>query len=344
MSSNVREVIIIGSGPAGFTAAIYTARASLKPLMLEGLMAGGTGGLPGGQLMLTTEVENFPGFEHGIDGPKLMEVMRKQALRFGTEIKSVDVTKVDFSKRPFTVTAGKDVFQAKSVIIATGAKARLLGLPEEETIDRGGLMGRGVSTCATCDGAFFRDSDIIVVGGGDSAMEEANFLTRFAKTVTLVHRREEFRASKIMIDRAKANPKIKFVLDSTIEKIHDVSKGTVNGATLVNLKTGVKTEVKVDGIFVAIGHTPNTEVFKGQIDLDENGYIVPKGGKAATSTNVPGVFACGDVADHVYRQAITAAGTGCQAALDAERFVAHEGAHESPAANKAAGATAASAH
>jgi thioredoxin reductase (NADPH) len=320
MSSNVRDVVIIGSGPAGFTAAIYTARAKLEPLMYEGLMAGGTGGLPGGQLMLTTEVENFPGFEHGIDGPKLMEVMRKQALRFGAEIKSLDVTKVDLSKRPFKVEAGNEVVYARAIIIATGAKAKMLGLPEEKTIDQGGLMGRGVSTCATCDGAFFRDSDLIVVGGGDSAMEEANFLTRFAKTVTIVHRREEFRASKIMIDRAKSNPKIKFVLDSTIAKIHDVSKGTVNGVTLENLKTHAKTEMPVEGVFVAIGHTPNTDLFKGQITLEDSGYIVTSRG---TATNVPGVFAAGDVADHVYRQAITAAGTGCQAALDAERFLAH---------------------
>ncbi len=315
-----REVVIIGSGPAGFTAALYTARAKLRPLQYEGLAAGGVGGLPGGQLMLTTEVENYPGFEHGIDGPKLMEVMRKQALRFGTEIRSLDVTKVDFTRRPFRIEAGEETVEAKAVIIATGAKAKLLGLPEERTVEQGGLMGRGVSTCATCDGAFFRDADLAVVGGGDSAMEEANFLTRFAKTVTIVHRRQEFRASKIMVDRAKANPKIRFLLDSSIDKIHDVAKGTVTGVRIVHLPTGERRDLPVEGVFVAIGHTPNTALFQGQIELDANGYVVTKKG---TSTSVPGIFACGDVADHVYRQAITAAGTGCQSALDAERWLAH---------------------
>ena len=330
---DVRNVVIVGSGPAGYTAAIYTARARLNPLMFEG-EAEGTD-LPGGQLMLTTEVENFPGFENGIMGPNLMEVMRKQALRFGTEIKSLRVTRVDLKKRPFEVETREGVVKARAVILATGARAKTLGLPEERPTNQGGLMGAGVSTCATCDGAFFRDADVMVVGGGDSAMEEANFLTRFAKTVTIVHRRQEFRASKIMLERARQNPKIKWLLDSTITKIHD-KNGQVAGATVRNLKTNESALVGVEGVFVAIGHSPNTELFKGQIDLDENGYI-----KLAerTYTSVEGVFACGDVADHVYRQAITAAGTGCQAALDAERWLAdhehveagHGGAWGSPA-------------
>jgi thioredoxin reductase (NADPH) len=333
---SVREVVIIGSGPAGYTAGIYAARAMMNPLMYEGIQAGGT---PGGQLMLTTEVENFPGFEHGVMGPDLMGVMRKQALRFGLEIKSQDVTRVDFSRRPFTIETAKESAQAKSVIIATGARSKMLGLPEEKQVGQGGLFGAGISTCATCDGAFFRDADLIVVGGGDSAMEEANFLTRFAKTVTLVHRRSEFRASKIMVDRAKNNPKIRFVLDSTITKVADIAKGSVTGATLINLKTQATQDVKVDGIFVAIGHSPNTELFKGQIDLDGDGYIVARGSaKALSATNIPGVFAAGDCVDHVYRQAITAAGMGCQAALDAERYVAHEGAHETAGAQAAASA------
>lgn len=323
-SSDVRNVVIIGSGPAGYTAAIYTARARLNPLMFEGEPDNERDAdIPGGQLMLTTEVENFPGFEHGIQGPELMAVMRKQALRFETEIRQEYVTKVDFGKRPFEITTRKGTVRARAVIIATGAQAKLLGLPEEKSVQAGGLMGAGVSTCATCDGAFYRDLEVIVVGGGDSAMEEANFLTRFAKTVTVVHRRSEFRASKIMLERAKANPKIKWILDSTIKKITATMKqgrAEVTSATLENLKTKETMDVPVDGVFIAIGHTPNTKVFKGQIDLDENGYIrLAKG----ASTNVPGVFAAGDVADHVYRQAITAAGTGCQAALEAERWLAH---------------------
>ena len=334
MASNVREVIIIGSGPAGFTAGIYTARGRMNPLMLEGQSAGGT---PGGQLMLTTEVENFPGFEHGINGPDLMGVMRKQAIRFGLEVISKDVVKVDFSRRPFKVSTEKETYEAKSIIIATGARSKLLGIPEERMIGQGGLFGAGISTCATCDGAFYRDAQVIVVGGGDSAMEEASFLTRFATQVTVVHRRDDFRASKIMVDRARANPKIKFILDSTIQSVDDVAKGSVTGATLVNLKTKATTHVKVDGIFVAIGHSPNTDLFKGILDLDGDGYLVTKGaGKALTATNIPGVFAAGDCVDHVYRQAITAAGMGCQAALDAERFVAHEGIQD-PAATGATG-------
>ena len=323
-TSDVRNVVIIGSGPAGYTAAIYTARARLAPLMFEGEAdIERDADLPGGQLMLTTEVENFPGFEHGIQGPELMAVMRKQALRFDTEIRQEYVTKVDFSKRPFEISTKKGSVKAKSVIIATGAQAKLLGIPEEKSANLGGLMGNGISTCATCDGAFYRDLEVIVVGGGDSAMEEANFLTRFAKTVTIVHRRNEFRASKIMLERAKANPKIKWILDSTVKKVTAIDKNgrkEVASATLENLKTRETMEVKVDGLFIAIGHTPNTKVFKGQIDLDENGYVVLAHG---TATNVKGVFACGDVADHVYRQAITAAGTGCQAALDAERWLSH---------------------
>jgi len=327
-TSDVRNVVIIGSGPAGYTAAIYTARALLKPLMLEGEADNERDSdLPGGQLMLTTEVENFPGFEHGVQGPDLMATMRKQALRFGTEIRSEYVTKVDFSKRPFVIETRNGVTLAKAVIIATGAQAKLLGIPEEKSATLGGLMGNGISTCATCDGAFTRDLDVIVVGGGDSAMEEANFLTRFAKTVTIVHRRTDFRASKIMLERARANPKIKWILDSTIKKVSAKpdahGRPEVKSVTLENLKTKETMELPIGFVFVAIGHTPNTKVFKGQIDLDENGYIQLGSGKGATATKVDGVFAAGDVADHVYRQAITAAGTGCQAALEAERFLAH---------------------
>ena len=314
-TNDIRDLVIIGSGPAGYTAAIYAARARMNPLMYAGYQAGG-------QLMLTSEVENFPGFEHGVQGPNLMEVMRKQAQRFGAEIHNVDVTKVDFSKRPFTVWVDDKSVQAKAVIIATGASAKLLGLPSEKS-----LMGKGVSTCATCDGAFFKDADIIVAGGGDSAMEEANFLTRFAKKVYLVHRRDEFRAIEIMLDRARANPKVEFMLDTIIEKIDDESKNTVTGATLKNTKTGKVTQLKIDGVFVAIGHTPNTKLFAGQIDVDAGGYIVTKKG---TATNVEGVFAAGDVVDHTYRQAITAAGMGCQSALDAERWLAHAEHVETP--------------
>ena len=330
-TSEVRNVVIIGSGPAGYTAAIYTARARLKPLMFEGeANLERDADVPGGQLMLTTEVENFPGFEHGIQGPDLMATMRKQALRFETEIRPEYVTKVDFKKRPFEIHTAKGVTLAKAVIISTGAQAKLLGIPEEKSANLGGLMGNGISTCATCDGAFTRDLDVIVVGGGDSAMEEANFLTKFAKTVTIVHRRQEFRASKIMIERAKANPKIKWILDSTIKKVtakpDKFGRPEVVSATIENVKTRETMEMPVGFVFIAIGHTPNTKVFQGQIDMDENGYIlVGKNGRVATATNVDGVFASGDVADHVYRQAITAAGTGCQSALDAERWLTHHG-------------------
>jgi len=302
----MRDVIIIGSGPAGLTAAVYAARANLNPLLIEGLEAGG-------QLMLTTEVENYPGFRSGVLGPDLMAEMRAQAERFGTEIVQGDVSVLELASAPFTVSTNTGTHQTKSLILATGASARLLGLESERK-----LMGHGVSTCATCDGYFFRDKPIVVVGGGDSAMEEATFLTKFASHVTLVHRREEFRASKIMQDKARANQKISFELNTVIEEIRGVELGVVSGVSLRNTKSGLGKDLEVDGVFIAIGHTPNTSLVHGQIELDENGYIVPQRG---TETSIRGVFACGDVQDHVYRQAITAAGSGCMAAIDAERYL-----------------------
>jgi thioredoxin reductase (NADPH) len=301
-----REVVIIGSGPAGLTAALYTARANLQPLLIEGLEAGG-------QLMLTTLVENFPGFRDGIMGPELMGEMRAQSEKFGAEIVQSTVTGVDLTSRPFVVRTADAEYAAKTVIIATGASARLLGLPSERT-----LMGHGVSTCATCDGYFFRGHEIAVVGGGDSAMEEAVFLTKFASKVTVVHRRDTLRASKIMQDKARANPKVAWMLGSEIDHIKDTGKGEVTSMVVRNVASGAVTEVPVTGVFVAIGHTPNTSLFRGQLEMDDNGYLVTHDG---AKTSVPGVFACGDVQDHVYRQAVTAAGTGCMAALDAERFL-----------------------
>jgi thioredoxin reductase (NADPH) len=302
----MEKVIIIGSGPAGYTAAIYAARANLKPLMIEGLT-------PGGQLMITSDVENYPGFDKGITGPELMEIMRKQAQRFETRFITNNVTKVDFSKRPFKVWVEDEMHEAQTVIISTGASAKWLGIPSEQK-----FMGKGVSACATCDGAFFKNVDVAVVGGGDTAMEEASFLTRFAKQVFLVHRRDKFRASKIMQERVLANPKIKPIYDSVVDEILGDNKG-VAGVKIKNLKTNAMSELKVQGYFSAIGHKPNTEIFKDFIKTSENGYILTKPG--TTQTNVVGVFAAGDVQDHVYRQAVTAAGTGCMAALEAERFL-----------------------
>ncbi len=306
--SDVRNVIIIGSGPAGYTAALYTARASLKPLVFEGAVTAG------GALMNTTDVENFPGFREGIMGPDLMDNMRAQAERFGAELIPDDVIAVDLSDEIKTVTdSAGTVHRAKAVIVTTGSQHRKLGLPREDE-----LSGRGVSWCATCDGFFFKDQDIAVIGGGDTAMEEATFLSRFAKSVTVVHRRDTLRASKAMQERAFADPKISFVWDSEVAEIHGESK--LSGLTLRNVKTGETSELPVTGLFIAIGHDPRTELFKGQLELDDEGYL--KVEAPSTRTNLTGVFAAGDVVDHTYRQAITAAGTGCSAALDAERYLA----------------------
>lgn len=307
----MEKVIIIGSGPAGLTAALYTGRANLKPLVFEGEQ-------PGGQLTITTEVENYPGFEHGIQGPEMMNVFRKQAQRFGADCRFEFVTKVDFSKRPFKVWISDKVHEAETVIIATGAKAKLLGLESEMT-----YMGYGVSACATCDGFFFRNQDVLIVGAGDTAMEEATYLTRFCKTVTIVHRSEHFRASRIMIERAQKNEKIKWMLDAQIVDVigmtDDMGRKTVTGAKVKNTKTGAITDVATNGIFVAIGHQPNTELFKGILTMNDVGYLETIG--KSSYTNIPGIFACGDCQDHVYRQAVTAAGSGCTAAIDAERFL-----------------------
>jgi thioredoxin reductase (NADPH) len=301
----MHNVVIIGSGCAGLTAAIYAARANLKPLVLDGHE-------PGGQLSLTTHVENFPGFPEGIMGPELIENMRKQAQKFGTEFKAGIVTEVDLSTRPFKIIAGKDIYETRSLIVAAGASARLLGLKGERE-----LIGHGLSTCATCDGYFFRGKPIAVVGGGDSAMEEANFLSRYASTVYLIHRRDEFRASKIMIDRVRANPKVEFLTPYMVDEILAPEK-LVTGVQVRNTISGETRNIDLDGIFVAIGHDPNSIVFRGKLEMDQNGYLIPRHG---TLTGVPGVFIAGDVQDHRYRQAVTAAGSGCMAALDAEKFL-----------------------
>src|SRR5579862_371236 len=310
--TDTRELIIIGGGPAGYTAALYAARANLEPLVIEGFNWGG-------QLMVTSDVENYPGYPDGIMGPEMMAEFRRQAERFGAEFVTDDVTRVDFSERPFRVFVEGDEYRSRTMIVATGANARWLGLPQEQH-----FQGRGLSACATCDGAFFRDKELIVVGGGDSAMEEANFLTRYASKVTVVHRRDEFRASPIMLDRARANPKVEFITNAVVDDI--LGDGKVEAVRLRDTRTNETWEHAVNGVFVAIGHDPNTALFVDQLDHDDAGYLVTKPG--STETNIPGVFAAGDVKDHVYRQAVTAAGSGCMAALDAERFLAAEEGHE----------------
>ncbi len=310
MSENIHNVIILGSGCSGHTAALYTGRANLKPLVIEGHE-------PGGQLSLTTLVENFPGFPEGIQGPELIDNMKKQASRFGAEYRNGHVVSADLSQRPFSISLGKETLKTQTLIIASGASARWLGLPNEQA-----LIGHGVSSCATCDGFFFSGKEIAVIGGGDSAMEEATFLTRFATKVTLIHRRDQFRASKIMLDRAKNNPKIEFMTDTAVEDVYDVSKKEVTALKLRNLKTGKVWDFPTSAMFLGIGHEPNAKMFAGQLDMDKDGYLVTKNW---VQTRVPGVFASGDVMDRRYRQAITAAGTGCMAALEVEKFLEEQG-------------------
>ena len=307
---DIRNVVIMGSGCAGHTAALYSARANLKPLVIEGHE-------PGGQLSMTTLVENFPGFPEGIQGPELVENIRKQAERFGAEYRMGHLVKADLSKHPLELTVGKEVIQTRTLIIASGASARWLGLPNEHA-----LIGHGVSSCATCDGFFYKGKKIMVIGGGDTAMEEASFLTRFGESVTIVHRREEFRASKFMLDRVRSNPKIRFLLNAVVTDVYDVAQGVVSAVSLKNVKTGDEWREAVDGLFLAIGHIPNTKPFVGQLDLDPEGYIISHGG---ARTSIVGVFHAGDVQDRVYRQAITAAGAGCMAAIEAERFLEAHG-------------------
>ncbi|MCK9209397.1 MAG: thioredoxin-disulfide reductase [Ignavibacteriaceae bacterium] len=310
METNHHKVIIIGSGPAGLTAALYTARANMSPFVLEGMQ-------PGGQLTITTDVENYPGFEHGIQGPELMDIMRKQAIRVGADCQFKEATEVDFSKRPFTIKSYDEVFTADTVIIATGASAKLLGIPSE-----GNYMGHGVSACATCDGFFFKNQKVLIVGGGDTAMEEANYLSHHASEVVLIHRREAFRSSKIMSERTEKNPKISMMLNKVVKEVLGTEEGGRKQMTAVLLEDTVTkevSEVKADGLFIAIGHQPNTKLFKGVLDMDEVGYLKVTPG--STYTNIPGVFAAGDVADKTYRQAVTAAGSGCMAAIDAERWL-----------------------
>jgi len=307
--SNVHQVLIIGSGPAGYTAAIYSARANLRPILF-------TGPQPGGQLTITTEVDNYPGFAEGIMGPEMMTILKRQAERFGTQIIEEQITRVDFSESPFKIYQGNEIHLSKTVIIATGASAKLLHLPSEKA-----LMGHGVSACATCDGFFYRGKEVVVIGGGDTAMEEAHFLTKFAKQVTVIHRRDSLRASKIMQDRALNNPKIKFIWNHEVDEIVGEQTTGVTGIRIKNTQTHTLSLVACDGVFIAIGHQPNSQLFKDYITRDAHDYIIVD--KGSSKTNIPGVFACGDVADAVYRQAITAAGTGCMAAIDAERFLNH---------------------
>ena len=316
-NGDVRELIIIGGGPAGYTAALYAARANLNPLVIEGFQWGG-------QLMITSEVENYPGYPDGVMGPAMMQDFRRQAERFGGEFLTDDVTRVDLSERPFSVFVGDEEYRAEAVIVATGATARQLGLESERA-----LHGRGVTYCAVCDAAFYRDKAVVVVGGGDSAMEEAVYLTKFARKVTLIHRRDEFRASQIMVDRAAASDKIEFVLNTVVDEVVGVETGKMTGVRLRDVNTDEIWELPADGLFVAIGHDPNTKLFVDWLDHDDAGYLITRG--RSTETNIPGVFAAGDVQDHVYRQAITAAGSGCQAALDAERFLASAHGHEGTA-------------